>query len=140
MKDCDPKKDQQNIVALIGREVNAVGAGDFETYHAILTDDAVFMPPNSLAKRGKELRRWLRDFLECFTVEWIEFVHGNIEIAGDLAFHEYIYRWRVTPKEGGKANVIGGKGIHIVRRQRDGSWRIAREIWNANPMPQYPAQ
>jgi len=138
MKDSDPRKDRQNISALINQEVNAVSAGDVETYHALLTDDAVFMPPNSPAKTGEELRHWLRDFLECFTVEWMEFIHGNIEVTGDLAFHEYTYKWRVTPKEGGKTNVSGGKGIHIVRRQRDGSWKIAREIWNANPMPQNP--
>jgi ketosteroid isomerase-like protein len=140
MKDSDTKKDRQNIIALIDREVKAVGEGDFETYNAILTDGAVFMPPDSFAKEGEELRRWLCDFLERFKVEWIEFVHGNVEVAGDLALHEYIYRWRVTPKDGGNTNVIGGKGIHIVRRQRNGSWKIAREIWNANPMPQNTVQ
>jgi len=60
-------------------------------------------------------------------------IHNELEVAGNLAYHTYVYTWRVTPRASGEAKVSSGKGLHILRCQADGSWRIAREIWNAMP-------
>ena len=39
----------------------------------------------------------------------------------------------VTPKKGGPILEEHVRGIHVYRRQPDGSWRIAQDIWNAEP-------
>jgi ketosteroid isomerase-like protein len=119
------------VVALSQREVDACAAGDIDLYRAILADDAIYMPPNTPPKAGAELRRWLGDFVENFTIEWLDFVHGETVVAEDLAFHDYAYRWKVTPKAGGQPVLGQGKGIHIARRQPGGSWKLVRNIWNA---------
>jgi ketosteroid isomerase-like protein len=59
----------------------------------------------------------------------------ELEAAGDLAYHTYVYTWLTTPRAGGEAKVSSGKGLHILRRQADGPWKIAREIWNDLPEP-----
>src|SRR6185295_15838251 len=44
------------------------------------------------------------------------------------------HRWALdsTPKRGGKTVHDEGKGVWIWRRQADGSWKIARAIWNSD--------
>lgn len=107
--------------------------GGSDRLAALLSEDAVLLAPNVLPKAGAELRRWLGDFLRRFQVQWLSFVHEETAVSGDLGYHVYSYTWRVTPRGAGEPTVTSGKGLHILRRSADGTWRIAREIWNANP-------
>jgi uncharacterized protein (TIGR02246 family) len=127
------ESDTQRVLDVVAQEVEAAGTGDVERYFAILADDAVFMAPNQPPRSGEELRDWLREFLEGFRVEWLRFEHVDAEIDRDLAYHTYAYRWRVTPRAGGEPTVSQGKGLHVLRRQKDGGWKVIREIWNASP-------
>jgi ketosteroid isomerase-like protein len=126
-------RDLQQVVATTDEEAAAMRDGDAAGYFAVLTDDALFLPPDQPEKQSAELREWLRDFLERFRVEWLEYVHEESVIVGDLAYHRYSYRRRVTPKAGGQPTVSSGKGLHVLQRQQDGSWKIARNLWNASP-------
>ncbi len=128
-----PEVSTDRVLAAIGIERDAMESGDIDRYLAVLTDDAIFLPPNSPSKTGAELRSWLRGFLEGFRVEWLSFVSTEMLIAGEMAFHSYTYTWRVCARAGGEPTIAAGKGVHLLRRQLDGSWRIAREIWNGNP-------
>jgi len=125
--------DEKAIVELIDGEVGAVHQGDFDGYAALLAEDATFMPPGGPARSGDELRNWLRAFVEGFAVEWLSFEHGQTAADGDLGYHTYTYRWRVTPRAGGEVIVSQGKGLHVLRRQEGGRWTIVWEIWNATP-------
>lgn len=127
--------DQQQIVALVEQEVRAMSDGNPELFFAILADDAVLMPPGTALLKGTELRGWMRDFVERFTVEWVKWVSLETVVVGDLAFHSYAYSWRVTRKGGGAPTLAHGKGIHVFRRQSGGAWKLAREMWNASPAP-----
>jgi ketosteroid isomerase-like protein len=120
-------------LAPVEREKAAIAAGDSTDYLAVLSDDAIFMPPNSLAKSGAELRSWLDSFVRDFRVEWLSVTSTELEVVENLAYHTFTYTWRVAPRAGGEGNVSSGKGLHILRRQADGCWKIAREIWNAVP-------
>ncbi len=128
--------DQQKVIAVADEEAAAIETGDARRYLALLADDALFMPPNSLAKQGEELREWLRDFVERFRVQYLRFTHDETVVEGSLAYHRFIYGWIVTPKAGGETLTGHGKGLHILRRQPDGGWKIAREIWNTIPAPE----
>jgi ketosteroid isomerase-like protein len=125
--------DLQSIHAVIDRETAAIAAGDGSAYFAVLTDDAVFMPPNAPARTGADLRHWLGEFLRSVSVQWLSFVHDETVVAGDLACHAFTCSWRVTPKAGGDSRVLQFKGLHVLRRGADGAWKIHREIWNTNP-------
>jgi len=125
--------DLKAVLEPVERERAAIAAGDMAEYLRVLTDDAEFMPPNNVAKAGTELRTWLSEFVRDFRVEWLAFSSVETVGVGDLAYHAFTYTWRVTPRVGGEGKVSSGKGLHILRRQADGSWRIAREIWNGVP-------
>ena len=134
----DIHSDTQKIITVADQEAAAMQSGDMSAYLTILFEDAVYMPPNTAPKRDEELRRWLREFLDNNLVEWPRFDHGETIIAGDLAFHEYTYTMRATPKAGGQPATGYGKGMQVLRRENDGSWKILRNIWNARP-PDSPA-
>jgi ketosteroid isomerase-like protein len=127
--------DRQKVDAVADEEAAAMEASDFKRFLALLTDDALFMPPNIHSKAGEELREWLRDFVDRFAVKYQKWTHDETVVEGRLAYHRFEYAWEVTPKAGGETKVGHGKGMHILRRQSGGAWRIAREIWNAIPAP-----
>lgn len=130
--------DRQKVLATIDREIKAVSTRDAAAYFAIIDEEATFLPPNVEPKHGAELREWLRDCFERFTVEWLNFIHHETEIASDFAYHRYTYSWRLTPRSGGPAAVAHGKGLHILRRHQGAEWKVLCEIWNANPSPESP--
>ena len=125
--------DRAQVMAAAEREAAVIAAGDIDRYLDLLADDAVFLPPNTAAKTGSELRAWLREFLATSSVEWLEYVDGATVVSSDLAFHDYAYVWNVTPKSGARPILGRGKGIQVFSRQPGGAWKLLRNVWNANP-------
>jgi ketosteroid isomerase-like protein len=61
-------------------------------------------------------------------------------VSGDWAFTRGVFGATFQSKAGGPAVPQANKYILIWRRQADGSWRIARDIWNGSePPPQAAA-
>ena len=56
-------------------------------------------------------------------------------MVGDWAFERANYTFRLTPVAGGAAMQENTKNLRILQRQPDGSWKIAREIWNSDNPP-----
>jgi uncharacterized protein (TIGR02246 family) len=127
--------DVQAIFALVDAEAAAIAAGDISRYLSLLTEDSVFMPPNSPERTGRDLHEWLGEFLRNVAIEYRSLQHGETLVAGDLACHIFACSWTASPKSDPKPTLMRFKGLHLLRRQPDGSWRIAREIWNLSPAP-----
>lgn len=121
------------IQATVNREITAVTEGDPEKYFSVLDADAFFMAPNQPIRSGQSLREWLRGFLQAFSIEWLQFHSIDTRIDTHLAYHIFTYHWRATPRSGGTPTQAQGKGLHILTRHDDGTWKILREIWNATP-------
>ena len=114
----------------------AVNAGDAAAVAALFTDDAVGMLPNAPAAMGKEaIQSNLQSRFDQFTYELVN-SQGEAVGAGNWAFSRGAYTLKATPKAGGKAIEDSGKYLNILERQSDGSWKIARHIWNSDkPLP-----
>src|SRR5207237_7600275 len=56
----------------------------------------------------------------------------ELELAGDIAVDQHRWVLDSMPKRGGRPVHDEGKGIWIWRRQDDGSWKVARAIWNSD--------
>ncbi len=62
----------------------------------------------------------------------------NIRLQSDAAdasllsryVRRYQYKLSLTPKGGGESNVMSGQGIHILKRESDGSWRFVKDMWS----------
>ena len=110
----------------------ANNAGDAVATAGLFTDDAILMPPNEAAVVGKEaIQSNSQARFDEFKSE-----HGatseEIELADQWAYGRGSYTLKLTPKAEGEALEDSGKYLVIVERQPDGSWRIARLIWNSN--------
>ena len=135
----DSAADQQNIGQVGDRELSAFSAGDIDGNLATLTQDVVMMPPNEQLLTGTaEVRSWLRRVHDQFTIN-SRYTDSHIVVAGDWAIQRYTGVGTVTPKKGGRPIEERFKGIHVYRRQPDGTWLIAQDIWNSDvPPPGHP--
>jgi uncharacterized protein (TIGR02246 family) len=128
--------DAEAIQALYAAYGQAVTSGDAETWLAIFTDDVVIMPPDEAGFTGKEaLRSWGQPYFDQFDMQATPSTQ-EIQVAGEWAFAVDEYTFQATPKEGGEAAEERGKGIAVLRRQPDGTWKIAYRAWNRDhPLP-----
>ena len=113
----------------------AVNAGDAAAVAALFTNDAISMPPSEPVLMGKEaIQSNLQSQLDQFKYE-ITITQDEAVGAGDWAYGRGTYALKATPKAGGKAVDITGKYLNIMQHQPDGSWKIARHIWNSDSPP-----
>jgi uncharacterized protein (TIGR02246 family) len=136
----DTSADVAAITALAEREMAAFTAADTAALEAVFAADALLMAPGEPVVRGlPAMITWTRAMHEAFTVAG-EYTSSDVTVAGDLAVQRFTGRLTLTPKAGGDAMSETVKGIHVLRRQPDGSWKITQDVWNADqPPPAAPA-
>ena len=113
-------------------EAMAINAtGDHTAYvDHYYAPDAVVMPPNSEVVRGREA---LIAFNENFPpYEDLRFTHVEVDGAGDIAYVYGTYLMVMAAPEGEEPAQDRGKYIEIWRRQPDGSWKVALDIFNSD--------
>ena len=116
--------------------VEAINSNDTQRLLAVVTDDIVYIAPNSPAIVGKsEVAPWVAGYFDAYATHWekttLEFV-----VSGDWAFERYAYRVVDTPRAGGDAVIDTGNGLNIYHRDADGIWRVARDAWATDqPLP-----
>jgi uncharacterized protein (TIGR02246 family) len=131
----DTAAEERAINAVREREIGALRTGAVDSLLAVMATDAVVMPPNEPIVTGPEaIRTWHQNFATQFSVDG-RYVNSQVSVLGDWAIERYDGVMRFTPKAGGPPTEHELKGVHIYRRQSDGSWRIAQDIWNANAPP-----
>ena len=110
----------------------ASNAGDFETLASFYTEDAVRMPQGMPAWIGKKaIRDGFKKESEQFDFEAVDSVE-NVQVFGDLAFMRGSYTIKLIPKNGGEPIHEIGKWMSFRKRQPDGSWKTASDIYNTD--------
>jgi uncharacterized protein (TIGR02246 family) len=135
----DTTAENQKITQVGEREVTAFNAGDIDRNLATLTQDVVMMPAGERVLTGADaVRSWLGRVHSQYTFS-VRYTDSHIDVVGDWAIQRYTLVSTITPKKGGPPMDDSQKGIHIYRRQSDGSWLIAQDIWNSDsPSPATP--
>ncbi len=96
------------------------------------TEDAVVMYADAPAVTGRDaLRARQQAIYDQATFEETRSV-DEVVISGDWAFVRWAGTGTMTPKDGSEPSVFDRKGIAILQRQPDNSWKMARVIWNSN--------
>ena len=131
--------DEQAIRKLTEDWLAAVRAKDIPRLSSMVTDDAIFMPPGLPPIRGKQaVETMYKSFFPQFaSVEQTVSIE-EIEVAGDWAFAWGTEQFVLVPQAGGAPIEMQGKGMSILRRQPDGSWKFARGINNTMPKSAAP--
>ena len=124
--------DEAAIKGIHLRETQAIKEKDVAHFLALFDSDPVLMPPDGPPIVGKAaLRSWFLRLTDGQSID-LDFSVDEIKVTSEWAFERFSFRRTVTPAGGGEPITVRGKGNHVFRRQSDGSWKIARDIWNSD--------
>lgn len=120
--------------------VKATLAGDAKAIAALYTDDAIEMPPNQPALKGRAAieQHYVKLFGDA-TMKLTTFTLDHIETwsSGTTGFDVGTYQQTVTLKDG-KAVKESGKYTVILKRSGP-DWKVAYAIYNGDNPPMPPA-
>lgn len=117
--------------------VTAAGAGDAAGVAAIYLPDSRLMPPNMPTIEGRDaIQKFWGGFLDAYQLK-ITVAADEVEGRGDLAYARGHFVLDATPKAaGGPPLHDQGKFLEVLRRQPDGSWRYAVDMYSSDlPVP-----
>jgi uncharacterized protein (TIGR02246 family) len=124
--------DRAAIARATAALLTAVNASHVDGVLDVWCQDGVLMPPGHPSVHGREAleRYFSRLFSERrFT---FTFTASQIRVGGDIAVERVEYIASACPREGGPPVEDRGKGVHVFRRQPDGSWKLFQDIWNSD--------
>jgi ketosteroid isomerase-like protein len=104
----------------------------------LFLDDAVVYPPNQPAVQGRvAIRAWLERLppISAFTLN-----HTQIEGRGDLAYALGTFTMTIAPPGAPSPVKDSGKFVTIVRRQADGRWLVAVDMFSSDLPAAAPPQ
>lgn len=130
-------RDDESAIRALAEEWHAGWMkSDAQALVALYSDEPVLLPQNQPAIRGREtIRQLYESVFREFVVEGGGELLG-LGVDGDLGYFWSTYALTATPREGGgKALADSGNSVFIVRRQRDGVWRITHLISNSDRPP-----
>ena len=124
--------DVEAINSVLSEHVAAVNAGDVSANMSGFAEDVVYLPPDGPPVRGKvALESFLRSAVDSFDAQ-IEMVPEETVVAGEWAFQWGTITGTLRPIGGGDSVSLDGKWMYVYQRQGDGSWKIARDVYNSS--------
>jgi ketosteroid isomerase-like protein len=126
--------DLEAIRATVENWVSAANAGDSDAVLAGLSQDLEILPPGEIPRRSDEARRHYGGTMEEFDVA-LRISEEGVAVGGDWGYYRYAFQMTLTPKAGGDSLTNNGHGIYIYQRQTDGTWKLAKDIWNSLSPP-----
>lgn len=126
--------DIERIAAQRARWVRAINEGSADGFVAVLTEDAVWLPPGRDAIAGRQrIRDWLEQPFSELEYEY-DVSDIQLRVAGDWAVEQSRFSSRVTPKDGEALPVHAGVYTLIWRRVA-ADWCIERYIDHTADLP-----
>jgi uncharacterized protein (TIGR02246 family) len=126
---------EQDIKDITKRFAEAYNRGDVAAAVEFYTENAKFLNPNVEIVSGKKA---IKEFFEtgrALGLRRINFKSLEIGFEKNLAYERGVIKMKIEP-EGGQAMTDRGKYLVIMKRQADGSWKVAVDIWNSDlPQP-----
>ncbi|UCG68005.1 MAG: DUF4440 domain-containing protein [Thermoplasmata archaeon] len=112
----------------------AVKSRDWDTVENLYTEDTVVMPPNMPLVEGREA---VKVFFENYPpLKEMSFSPLEIDGYGDIAYVSGTYSMIIQPEGAPEPIHDTGKYLEIRRKQEDGSWLLAIDIFNSDlPLP-----
>ncbi len=137
-----PKHDMAADVAAIGKVRDAYGAafkaGDAAALAALYTSDASSMTNGQPTAQGTAaIQAAIAGMSGMASSQELTITAEKTDVSGDLAYDRGTFKQTMTLKTGGEPVTQEGRYIVVLKRQADGSWKIAEEINNlpTAPMP-----
>jgi len=107
-------------------------ASDFDNMRALLDPDVILMPTEDTAKKGVDDTM---DFFETGPGLEGSITPDQVEGSGNLAYVRGNYSITFIVNDTLRPSDTG-KYIEVWKKQGDGSWKIAIDIWNSDISPE----
>src|SRR5689334_17924484 len=118
----------------------AATARDVDKLVSFYADDAVVLPAHkTIATTRDAIRKLFQNMLGIPGIN-LSWKPTKVDVAGsgDIAYSFGTYELTM-PDDGGKTISDHGKYVAIWKKQSDGSWKVATDIWNTDlPVPASP--
>lgn len=120
------------VIAPTNRQFEqAVAQGSAELCAAVYTEDASVLPPNSPKLTGRRaITQFWQGLLDA-GLKSAKLETVALEVHGDTAFEVGTYQLRISPA-GAAPMEDRGKFVVIWKREPDGVWRWAVDIFNSD--------
>jgi uncharacterized protein (TIGR02246 family) len=127
-----PAADEQKIRDTDAEWSKAAEARDLERALSFYSRDAVVLPGNAPVVNGKEAIRalWVSLLSPDISVSW-QATKVVVARSGDLGYVIGTYTLSAKDAQGKPAN-DHGKLIEIYKKQADGSWKVAVDMYNSD--------
>ena len=132
----DTKAIEQALRDLDAQWSAAAAAKDLEKTISFYSQDALVLPTNAPAATTKEaIRNTWKDLLASPGVA-ISWKTTKVEVArsGDIAYTTGTYELTMNDASGKPIN-DRGKYVEVWKKQTDGKWKVAVDIWNSDLPP-----
>lgn len=121
------------IDAMHQRELEAARSGDTAGLVELWDADGTILPPEGPPVVGIDA---IRTSLASSSRQrrFTQIVHYDVDVVDCVVVGTVAYEWGryeaiSRPRNGGSESAVSGKLLRVLRRQDDGTWRIARSIW-----------
>jgi ketosteroid isomerase-like protein len=127
--------DRSTLDELVARWVDAFNRDDIDTLANIYAENAKVMPPGLEMMTGRSAaHQFWTTAKQQMGVRNPILKTIDLESEGNLAYETGSYELSIQP-EGREPMVDVGKYLVVWKRQDDGSWKMAADIWNSNQAP-----
>ena len=112
-------------------------ANDLEKFMSYVAEDVIFMPPGEPPVRGRDaVHKWMTSFLAQYRTSSLTLNNREVRVGDGWAVELGTFEWSLQPVAGGSAVVDRGNYMQLWKKDGDGEWRFAREIYNSSVPPQ----
>ncbi len=95
------------------------------------TDAKVFVPDQAVIEGNAAVEEFIKGSFSA-GMTGLDLETADVERSGELAVETGKYTMTVTPP-GKDAQSSSGKYVVVWKHQKDGSWKLHRDIWNNGP-------
>ena len=124
--------DRAEVARTTAELLAGVNASDADRCSAVWAADGVLMPPHRPSIQGQQaIVQYFRNLFSRSRFKFT-FTSSQIHLAGDTALERVTYTATIWPGDDAPPIEDVGKGLHVYRRQPNGSWKLTYDIWNSD--------
>ncbi len=124
--------DRAEVTRTTAELLAAVNTSDADRCSALWAADGVLMPPHQPSVQGHQaIVQYFRDLFSRSKFRFT-FTSSHIHLAGDTALERVTYTATIWPGDDAPPIEDVGKGLHVYRRQPNGSCKLTYDIWNSD--------
>ena len=125
------REEDEAVKDIILEALDVIRSDDFDRYFDLFTEDAVWMMPSSFKDVDQDEARSFYRFTRKFKFDQ-ETAVDEVVVSDDWAYVRVSFEGYLRSKvdDGSLPLRSVSRHIWILKKQVDGSWKIARDIWN----------